>query len=317
MSPNQSFTFNGACDASAAVRLEGTSFFVTATDEDAILRVYDSQAPGLPTVSTDVSGFLGLAAGDEPDLEGAAQLGDLIFWITSHGRDKDGVEQKSRQRLFATSATVSRNAVVVRPTGSPYVNLLRDLIDAEALSGLGLREATTLAPEAPGGLNIEGLAPAGDRELLIGFRNPIPNGKAIVARLQNPLELLRGQAEKADLVLAGHLDLDGRGIRAIEFLPEAGLYVLIAGAPDDARNFRLFVWSGGPEAPTALDVPSLDQLNPEELIATSKGDGRFELHLFADDGDALIGDKKCKKVKDAAKRAFRMRTLAVQLSPTS
>ena len=49
------------------------------------------------------------------------------------------------------------------PVGTPYRNLLDDLIAAPALKPFGLEAAEKLAPEAEGGLNIEGLAAAPDR----------------------------------------------------------------------------------------------------------------------------------------------------------
>ena len=40
-------TFNGACDASAAVALDANTF-VVADDEDNILRIYSLEKPGMP-----------------------------------------------------------------------------------------------------------------------------------------------------------------------------------------------------------------------------------------------------------------------------
>jgi hypothetical protein len=53
-----------------------------------------------------------------------------------------------------------------------------------------LEAAEKLPPKAKGGLNIEGLAATPDQELLIGFRNPIPEDKALVLVLTNPKDLL-------------------------------------------------------------------------------------------------------------------------------
>lgn len=89
----------GSCDASAAVRVGAESQFVTASDEDDILRLYDSRQPGLPSFSCDLTTFLEPDdSTKEPDIEGAARIGDRVYWITSHGRDKAGVEQ---ERFFA------------------------------------------------------------------------------------------------------------------------------------------------------------------------------------------------------------------------
>ncbi len=83
-------SYRGTCDASAAVRLGSSSMFVSASDEDFILRVYDREAPGLPSVTADLEAFLKPSdPGKEPDIEGAAAVGNRIYWVTSHGRDKN------------------------------------------------------------------------------------------------------------------------------------------------------------------------------------------------------------------------------------
>ena len=113
--------FKGACDASAATRIAGTPCFVTASDEDYLLRVYDSGRPGLPIAEVDVTVFLDpIDKKKEPDIEGSAQIGTRIYWIGSHGRDKDGVEQESRQRLFAADVKVVSGRPELKPTGKPY-----------------------------------------------------------------------------------------------------------------------------------------------------------------------------------------------------
>jgi hypothetical protein len=50
--------YRAACDASAATRIAGTPCFVTASDEDNILRIYDFDKPGLPIDELDVIDFL-------------------------------------------------------------------------------------------------------------------------------------------------------------------------------------------------------------------------------------------------------------------
>jgi hypothetical protein len=89
----------------------------------------------------------------EPDIEGAADVGDRIYWVTSHGRNKDREEQESRQRFFATSVEVDGDEARVVPVARPYKRLIRDLVEAPELSDFDLERASLLAPEEPGGLN--------------------------------------------------------------------------------------------------------------------------------------------------------------------
>src|SRR6187402_2463901 len=151
--------FVGMCDASAAAAIDADRF-VVADDEDNILRIY-SRAGGKPLQTFDLSEFLGVQGkkkSKETDLEAAAQLGDHTFWITSHGRNSKGKDKPERQRLFATRAQVRGDSVEIVPVGQPYSDLLDDLLADPQLAPYKLAAASELAPKAPGGLNIEGLA---------------------------------------------------------------------------------------------------------------------------------------------------------------
>lgn len=304
--------YQGACDASAATRIAGTSCFVTASDEDYVLRVYDSGKPGFPIGEVDVTGFLDpVNKNKEPDIEGSAQVGNRIYWIGSHGRDKDGVEQESRQRLFATEVQIVAGRPELHTIGIPYKQLLRDLSNAPELTELGLAHAAGLPPEAAGGLNMEGLASTREGHLLIGFRNPIPRGQALIVSIQNPSDVVMGTSS-ARVGRGGLLDLGGRGVRAIEPTTD-GKYYILAGSFDDTRNFALFWWDGLSSAPTLLlDGASLNDLNPEELLVSAETVGAHAVQLFSDDGDLLVGEKKCKKAEVAA-RSFRGATVQLAM----
>ena len=99
-SAQQITTFNGPCDASAAVALDATHFIV-GDDEHNILHVYRQGQPA-PVASLNLANFLGTAADEESDIEGAAAIGSRIYWITSHGSNSKGKARPARQRFFAT-----------------------------------------------------------------------------------------------------------------------------------------------------------------------------------------------------------------------
>jgi hypothetical protein len=300
--------FLHACDASAAVLINGTALFAAASDEGCLLRVYDVNNPGPPVASTDVTAFL---EPDDPqeteaDIEGAAQIGERIYWIGSHGRSRKGKERKIRQRLFVT--TISNNgAVQLQTTGTPCKSLLGALIAAPDLAAFNLAEAATKKPEEAGGLNIEGLAPTSDGHLLIGFRNPIPGGKAIVARLRNPAALVDGSGTAPDIALGGTLDLGGRGVRALEFVPALGIYLVLAGPLGDGEDFRLYKWSGEPTATARPLSVDFGGLHPEELIVMSNSGNRLTVRLFSDDGTDA-----CKEAAETTRR-FRSATAQVDV----
>lgn len=159
------------CDASAAVAITA-DIFVVASDEGAALRLY-RQDQETPLYTLELADFLELEDGDpEADIEGAAWLGDRIYWITSHGRNSDGEKRPNRRRIFATRVKVINSQVRLEPVGEPYRHLLRDLKNDVRFDRFNLDDASKKAAEEEGGLNIEGLSSTEDGALLVGFRNP-------------------------------------------------------------------------------------------------------------------------------------------------
>lgn len=299
--------FIGMCDASAAAAVDSDRF-VVADDEDNILRVYSRSTGGAALSETDVSEFLGNQGKKKPkeaDLEAAAQLGDHVFWIASHGRNSKGKATPERQRLFATTARSLDGKPEIAPVGKPYSALLTDLTAHPALAKYDLSTAAGLAPKAPGGLNIEGLASTPEGHLLIGFRSPARGGKALVVPLLNPLEVIKGGGAKLGDPI--ELDLQGLGIRSIERVGDR--YVIIAGSTGDAPEpARVFEWS--PKgAPRRLEGVTLSGLNPEG-VSFHRGDGTGEHFILSDDGTREVEGRDCKDLKDPSMKRFRGRALA-------
>ncbi len=300
--------FRGASDASAAVAVTD-DMFIVGDDENNTLRLYSTNKPGLPILSYNMTEFLDIGPEyPEADIEGATRVGQRIYWITSHGRNKEGKMRPSRYRFFATELTVDDGRVAVEPVGRPCRTLASELVRTEAGRRLGLDKATRF--DAPGlnkrerkklapkeeGLNIEGLCASPDGQTLyIGFRNPRPVNKktgraeAIVVPLQNAAGLVdRGESP----VLGEPLlwDLAGLGVRSMEYCPFHKAYFIIAGGPDDddEAGFVLYRWSGKSHENPAL-VRKLDlgrsQFSPEALVPFA-GSGR--LLLLSDDGSIPV-----------------------------
>jgi hypothetical protein len=276
----ETFTSRGMCDASAAAALDA-HHFVVANDERNQLKIYQRGAAD-PVDVVDLAPFLGTKQNKESDLEGAATIGDRIYWISSHGRNGKGEEQERRYRFFATEALTREPWV--RPVGKPYTRMLDDLVAADELKPYKLAEAASRAPKLDGGFNIEGLAatPAGD--LLIGLRNPAPAGKALVVHLRNPAEVVEG--EKAQFGQVAELDLGGRAIRSIELVGLA--YMIVAGPTGKTGDFALYRWSGdADEAPLELGHVDFTQARPEALFAIP---GTRMVQILSDDGGAHCKD---------------------------
>ncbi len=297
--------FRGISDASAAVTV-GEDMFVVADDENNILRIYETGKAGQPVGSFDMTSFLDIEP-DHPevDIEAATMLGRRIYWITSHGRNKNGKLRPNRYRFFATDVFVEDRSVKLRPAGKPYKILVHELLKTDAARRLGLDKATRfgaelkkkdkekLAPKKEG-LNIEGLCASADGgTLYIGFRNPRPKdkqggrAKAIVVPLLNPDPVI----DKGEAPVFGEpmlWDLKGLGIRSMEYSRFHKACFVIAGGPDGDEGFVLYRWSGKPESPPVLERElglGKSKFSPEALIPFEKS-GR--LLMLSDDGSLVV-----------------------------
>src|SRR6516164_784856 len=279
--------FEGAVDGSAGADVGG-GFFVGATDENNELRLYDVKGgPSLKTldvgVEAAVKSALGLEKIDECDLEGAAKIGDLIFWIGSHGRNKDAQEKKERQVLFATKLRGVGKDAKLEIAGEVYTQLIDDLLQDSALAPFDLAKAATLAPKDEGALNIESLATDGDK-LWIGFRNPKNKAKeALLVPLLNPTEAIK-EGTRAKLGDPVPLKLGGLGVR--DMVAWSDGFLIIAGDYRDrfeqgAKPSRVFYWKPGTD-PQDIGVDFGD-LNPEAVVIIGQGD-KARILILSDDG---------------------------------
>jgi hypothetical protein len=298
--------YNGASDASAAVAV-GNGMFIVADDENNVLRVYSIEKGGSPIFSYDLTDCLGVEPKHpEADIEGATMVAERIYWITSHGRNKDGKIRPSRYRFFATSVKSEDGNIAIRSVGVPYRSLVHRLVGTDSMHGLGLSEATRfnekdlsknqrekLAPKEEG-LNIEGLCAAPDNKTLyIGFRNPRPFDKitrkerALVVPLKNPNAVVEsGDTPVFDQPMLW--DLAGLGIRAKEYSHFHKAYFIIAGPHNEDPPFALYRWSGNrDEAPLSLRRLNMlpDKFTPEALISFKNS---HRLLLLSDDGSIHI-----------------------------
>ena len=297
--------FTGMCDASGAVPLSD-SRFVVADDEDNVLRVYDVEQGGAPLLRADVSAGLKLPlkrkkkkpgsvpVAPEADIEAATRIGDRAYFMTSHGRNSSGKLKPERLRFFATTAPDNGEIEVV---GEPYDKLLADLLADTRLASFELSKAAELAPKEPGGLNLEGMTERKEGGVWLGFRNPVPEGRALLVPLLNPEELVAGK--RARFGEPVKLDLGGLGVRSLSSYRDR--YLVVAGPFDQGATSRLFIWDGGTKA-EPLEGISLDGFNPEGFFTPER---RERIMLLSDDGTVEVNGTECKRLKDPAQKRFR------------
>lgn len=300
------------CDSSGAIAL-GEHHFVVANDEDNLLRIYQADQSGGP-VEVDINGYFdNNPTGDETDLEAVAQLDGITYWITSHGRSKKGKFKPERHQFFANRLS-NLGGITFEQIGRSYTQLvLGDMLSDNRLKRYRLEEAEKLPPKELGGLNIEGLTSTPNQELLIGFRNPIIQGKALLLPLKNPRQLVEQTGARADFGDPIELDLDGLGIRSIEYWEPEQRYLIVAGAYDGSDQFALYQWSGLAQPPQRLDGIGLPaDFRPEGVLFYPGRERQFQ--LLSDDGSLeRSGGVPCKEVADKNSPQKYFRSLWVRI----
>ncbi len=308
--PGRVVVFTGACDASGSVELSSSRFLV-ADDEDNTLRVYDADRGGAPLQADDVSTGIALEPKAkkakkkkkapkkpkvrEADLEAATRVGDVALWMSSHGRSKSGKRQEDRLRYFATRIPAAEEPIEV--IGQVYRGLLDDLVAAPQLAPFDLAAAAERSPQEPGGLNIEGMTAAPEGHVWIGFRNPVPQGRALLVPILNPVGL--STATPARLGDPVQLDLGGRGVRALSWW--RGQYLVLGGGVTRGRDARLFTWTSSEARAHELPI-ELDDFNGEAMFSP---EDRDEVLVLSDDGEVEIDGTRCKDLADPEAKRFR------------
>jgi len=301
-------TYRETCDGSGAIALD-RQYFLDLDDENQLARVYRRGADAAPARALDLSAALGLLATDEGDLEDAARIGDRLYVIGSHSRNSSGQLRPTRYRLGAVDVSGAAPELALAPAGSTATLLQAMLVAAnwdapdpaviaalDAAAKLGDASDPDLDPEKDG-INIEGLAAHG-AELLIGFRNPLPGGRAIVVSLTNPGAAIAGQTPRFGG--AATLDLAGLGIRGMAWSEAHAAVLVLAGPHDGGVPFLLYKWSGAPgDAPKLAAAITAPGGSAEAVVAYP---GTKDVQLLFDQGNLLLGGTACKDSAVAARR---------------
>ncbi len=277
--PPELISHTGMGSASAVVAVDA-DHFLAASDEDNRIRLYSVKG-GASLTELDVSPWLSLSSRrGEVDLEGAATLDGLTYWMGSHGRGKDGRLRPDRERIFATRLVTNAGSgrLKMQFVGVPYRRLLTDLCAAPQLAQFELRAAAARRPN-DGGINLEGLAAGPAGELLIGFRSPLSEGRALLVPLQNPTAVIEGRAGKLGEPIL--LDLGDLGVRDLAWSGQD--WFIIAGRSGGGGTARLFRWSPGGAPPVRIEHSGFRHLNPEALTVFGEP-AKPRLLILSDDG---------------------------------
>lgn len=296
-------TFCGTADVSAAVFLDPNHFAVS-NDESNLLGIYRISQMNKPRGILDLNAFLYVDKKfPEADIEAAARAGDRIYWITSHGRNKDGKIRSSRYRFFAVKIqppSEGTDPPALVPLGRACNSLINQWLAFPPTADLQMDQAVQfnaklskkqqekLAPKR-NGLNIEAMTWLAERRsLLIGLRNPLfktdakSAAHAIAFELLNPEEVIEGKKARFGSILLW--DLGNRGLRGMEYDPFRRVHYILAGPIDAETACALFVWNGDFQHKPALvfEWPQTEPpFTPEGIALHPSGQ---TLWIFSDDG---------------------------------
>jgi hypothetical protein len=219
------------------------------------------------------------------DLEGiATDAAGWVYAITSHSRTGKGNEKTAREKLLRFRI---EGAHVVSPV--VVTGLKAALVAAHPVLAAA---AAIMDVKADGGLNIEALEMAPDQQtLLIGFRSPLLDGRALIARIENPVDIFESGAVPRIAPRLETLDLAGHGLRGMSHIPALGGYLLISGpVAKEQAQFRLWFWSGRPaDRPRHAQVAGLPGFEHAEGVAPAVIDGQVHIVIVSDDGDREAG----------------------------
>ncbi|RLA78705.1 MAG: hypothetical protein DRG78_14470, partial [Epsilonproteobacteria bacterium] len=165
------------------------------------------------------------------DLEAITSYGNRVYAITSHTPTKGGKVKKSRNKLVSfVYADESIEQLDI------YGDLKEDLYEKFPNIFVSSIFNTNI-------INIEGLCyDIQSNTLLIGFRTPLKDNKAVVIGIKNPRKVMLN-LEKPKFTKAIYLDLGGLGIRDFTYDSEKKGFWIIAGSSSDRNDsFKLWFW---------------------------------------------------------------------------
>jgi Protein of unknown function (DUF3616) len=263
----------------SAVRADGRCLWV-AGDETATVERLVASADGQAYAEQTTYHLADLVelpgeAGDEADIEGLARSGPFLWAVGSHSLKRKKIkgkhdDAKAFQRLASVSGEPNRQVLVRLPVEDdgdgwpapvPRTGKDAELLTAAVLGGPGEESLRDLLADDPhlgpfvsipskdNGLDIEGIAVAGER-VYLGMRGPVLRGWAVLLELWPYVDpdqpgRLRLREGADGLPYAKHLlDLDGLGVR--DLCPHGDDLLVLAGPTMDLDGpVRVYRWRDG------------------------------------------------------------------------
>jgi hypothetical protein len=212
------------------------------------------------------------------DLEGIDQdRRGYLYAITSHSLSGKGIRKKNREKLIRFKLTGNK---IVAPV---VIKTLKEaIIKAHPIFKNAFFEKNSKSIK---GFNIEGLSlnPLQDK-LRLGLRAPLKDNKAIILTI-NKIETLFNTQGVAEISSTIHyLDLQGEGIRSLQYIPYFKGYFVVSGpvGKSEGVEFNLWLWRPDKKTTQRVTVKGLKGFEEAEGLATIQRNGKDQLLVMTD-----------------------------------
>lgn len=212
------------------------------------------------------------------DIEGGATCDrGEVFVIGSHSLNKHGERSKKREQLLWLQINSKSKLSLVGSVGL-WDDLTAGLQKIDPSMGGRIKD-----------LNVEGLSCTGDSgALLIGLRNPLYDGQAILFMLKNPYDIFSKKTSPKFSTKPVLLDLGGTGVRSVTYHEGSGRFFLVSEVKGKKGKMRprLWAWDGSRDhAPIRMNFPGLKKLENIEGMNFLKHEGKEYVIFVCDDGN--------------------------------
>jgi len=265
----------GIYEPSGVQQIPDGRFIVVEDEKDHPISLFsinaDASISTTPLNTSDAFGKLNDMEGITLDRNG------YVYALTSHSLNKHGKSKHSREKLVRFRI---ENDEITEP--KMVTDLKSALVETHPVLAAA---AEVINVKTENGLNIEGLAISGDQQrLLIGFRSPLLEKRAIIASVENSHAIFETDARPKISSTLDTLYLGGNGIRGMSYIASLNGYLIISGS-GKVIQFELWYWTGkrGDEA-RRVTMPGLQGFAHAEGVSSAIINGRQKIIFVSDNG---------------------------------
>ncbi|HIO93681.1 MAG TPA: hypothetical protein EYG68_12715 [Leucothrix mucor] len=274
--------FNNIYEPSGVQQLADGRLVIIEDESDRPFHILDIKENGRLSENKSLNMLLRIAFRKKLDDLEAITMGPdgFLYATTSHKRNKKGERKSAREQLIRFKIKGNRIIEAGRVTSL-----------FAAIKNMGI--LGKVDKQGKGGiynLNIEALSFDKNNRLMLCLRNPQIEGKSIILLLENPMGIFINKEAPKISQTPILLDLQGGGIRAMNYDAKLQGYLLTnevyTSSRNNVRHSQISFWDGNPNHnPKAIQLPSLINMNNIEGISPVTINGKPRILLISDNGD--------------------------------